>query len=97
MNDEHGVFWTVWEVVPQMSERRRRRLGPPGGKERRVLQVGPFAAIRADFAEGWLTFESRGERRRLAPPPKDWEHFPDGRLAELCARAEPAGRPRRLP
>lgn len=41
-----------------------------------------------EYREGWLAFESaHGEKRRLAPVPKDWESLSDGELAALCARA----------
>lgn len=61
------------------------------------MQLGPYATVRADYAKGWLAFQSAGERRRLAPPPDGWEALPDEQLAELCAKAEPAGPTRRLP
>lgn len=96
-HDEHGVFWTVWEVVPQMSDRRKRHLGPPGGLERRRMRLGPFASVPADYARGWLAFQSAGDRRRLAPTPEGWEDLPDAELSALCAKARSAGAPRRLP
>jgi hypothetical protein len=38
--------------------------------------------------DGWLTFESSTEKRRLeAPYPADWESFPLPELEELCRRA----------
>jgi hypothetical protein len=29
--------------------------------------------VREKYQDGWLTFESRGERRRLAPVPLNWQ------------------------
>ena len=42
------------------------------------------------FENGWLTFESQTECRRLAPIPKDWEDFPDARLVTLLKAATAA-------
>jgi hypothetical protein len=39
------------------------------------------------FENGWLTFESQTECRRLAPIPKGWEEFPDARLVTLLTDA----------
>ena len=42
------------------------------------------------YREGWLAFESaHGEKRRLAPVPKDWEALSDLELTALWARATP--------
>ena len=35
-----------------------------------------------DYGDGWLCFESKSERRRLAGYPRDWERLSD---AELCS------------
>jgi hypothetical protein len=43
-----------------------------------------------DFADGWLTFESPTERRRLpAPYPANWTSFDLPRLDALCRAAKP--------
>lgn len=49
--------------------------------------------LQPDFAEGWLTFESEAERRRLAPIPAGWETTADERLALLCRAATRIARP----
>jgi hypothetical protein len=42
----------------------------------------------ADLRDGWLTFESGTEKRRLeAPYPAEWTTFTIPRLEELCRRA----------
>jgi hypothetical protein len=46
-----------------------------------------FVGEAADFQEGWLVFESAGERRRLAPYPNDWSARSPERLEQLLARA----------
>jgi hypothetical protein len=53
------------------------------------------ARLPASFQNGWLSFDSGAERRRLSPIPDGWHALPDEALCEACARAEPA--PRRLP
>lgn len=45
--------------------------------------------------DGWLTFESSTEKRRLeAPYPAEWPTFPLPSLKELCSRASPVLRRR---
>lgn len=39
------------------------------------------------FENGWLTFESSAERRRLAPFPPEWEALPDSTLRSLLKNA----------
>ena len=39
------------------------------------------------FENGWLTFESSVERRRLAPIPAQWEALPDAKLQSLLKDA----------
>jgi hypothetical protein len=37
------------------------------------VAVNTLRSVSPTYAEGWLTFESDGERRRLAPIPADWD------------------------
>ena len=71
------------------------------GVEWRVWDVTPahmHPATRTEdymgnLQDGWLVFESTGEKRRLeAPYPGDWTSFPIPRLEELCRRAVPVAR-----
>jgi len=94
--DEHGVAWEAWDVFPSHLERRHRRGGWAGGEERRQMDGGPRAQVREEYAQGWLAFQSRDERRRLVPIPPGWSDLDDRALAELCARATVVGEPRRL-
>lgn len=74
--DSSGIRWTVWEIAY------------PAFSER-LLSLFPHPERRS----GWLLFESQSEeRRRLSPVPAEWRGFSDGQLAELCARAVPAGK-----
>jgi len=41
------------------------------------------------YRSGWLTFESREQRRRLAPIPAGWEDASPARLQLFCANANP--------
>ena len=81
--DSRGAHWQVWDIVPRLSERRSDAF-----TERRVKAVVvPFAdrrrdsrrlvdsrraVLRGTYAQGWLCFESAGEKRRLSPIPEDW-------------------------
>jgi len=86
--DAGGVLWDAWSVVPENIERRfEAPAGPPHGVERRHrnerrVSLGPR------LAHGWLTFQSRDERRRLAPIPPGWDQLSDADLARLCEHAE---------
>jgi hypothetical protein len=44
--------------------------------------------LPGDFSNGWLCFESSGDKRRLAPVPDAWERARDGELVEWLALAE---------
>lgn len=63
----------------------RRRVG-----ERRTRVRARIAGVAAPFVDGWLTFQTGAQRRRLAPVPADWEAMPPSTLDELCRRANPA-------
>lgn len=58
-------------------------------------QIHPRAANERTlgaFSEGWLTFDSAVERRRLAPYSPAWMSLSDAELAEMCRNATPASR-----
>ena len=69
--DEKGTTWRVWDVNPTLHAR-------PGEVSKR-LSIG--------VPNGWLCFESLGERRRLTPIPDDWDRADDARLAAWCRNA----------
>ena len=65
------------------------------GRSWRVWHTLPQKAdllttLPQEWKEGWLTFESEGVKRRLAPVPPGWEHLPAPRLELLCRMAQPA-------
>jgi hypothetical protein len=53
--------------------------------------------LKGTYPQGWLTFDSGTEKRRLSPIPEDWQGFSDGQLAQLLERAEVAPRRRGRP
>ncbi|NUO64210.1 MAG: hypothetical protein HOQ11_06420 [Gemmatimonadaceae bacterium] len=100
--DADGVSWQVWDVHPELAERRqtdRRRGATTPANERRAAERRRRAekrvAVRPGFENGWLAFDSPLGLRRLAPIPHSWSNLPDGALAELCRSALDGGRPRR--
>ena len=95
--DERGGLWRVWEVQPESLERRMAsdpHLRP--AMERRRAPQSRVKVSNPHMAHGWLAFESRSERRRLAPIPEQWEQMSPAELCELLARARPSRPVRRL-
>ena len=41
-------------------------------------------SVDPELTEGWLTFESALEKRRLAPIPEGWDELDEEALARLC-------------
>lgn len=76
-----GTVWEVWDVLPGL------QLSPRQGRN---------ALLPDDMAEGWLCFDSPGEKRRLYPIPAGWEASEDEELWRLCSHARPV-RPDRIP
>jgi hypothetical protein len=70
------------------------------GKRWHVYAIRPSAptveraALPEAFRQGWLTFESTDETRRVAPIPDGWEHAETEALRQLCHNAERS--PRRM-
>lgn len=98
--DSKQTTWEVWDVEPGHAERRagggeRRRSSRNSGERRRV-QDRARVRIKSDLAHGWLAFESRHDRRRLAPIPDGWDELDADSLERLCQSARSIGKPRRL-
>ena len=75
--DTDGVEWKVWEIHPSSVQGTGRKL---------MLQP----AVEPYLEKGWLCFESnRGEKRRLAPVPSDWDRSSFHQIIELWRRAVP--------
>jgi len=89
-------------VTPAAAERRRvdRRVSkaagetPAGLADRRHTpdrRKSPFrrqVVVSTEFSDGWLCFESEGEKRRLAPVPPGWEEAGPDRLATWLQAAK---------
>jgi len=52
----------------------------------------PGAVLAGEMRQGWLTFESDGERRRLAPIPRNWEDAAPDRLELYCRAGQTVAR-----
>lgn len=93
--DAVGRHWEVWEVCPDVVERRMSGEhaqipeGPkgPGGTERRHGERRAHIRVPEPLRDGWLAFETEGQRRRLAPVPARWRTMTDGELEALLRDA----------
>ena len=95
--DSIGRAWNVWSVVPERAERRRKGTETSPAADRRVHQDGEFRVpLGEQWTQGWLAFETKGEKRRLAPIPDDWETATAEQLGRMLERADQIRRPRRL-
>ena len=104
--DADGVIWQVWDVHPQLAERRRSsrrtlpsrlRAGEPDhrrGIDRRH-RAEVRVPVREGYEDGWLTFDSVVGSKRLAPIPDGWDALPEQSLLDLWRRSEDAVRIRR--
>ena len=72
--DKKGVEWLVWDVYPTSGE---------GERYPDPASVFPHR----EFADGWLCFESKWEKRRVTPVPLGWNDWSDEQLGDLCAGA----------
>ena len=93
--DASGVSWQVWHVVPTTraitpvipNDRRKQAAGDfPGERRRRGITLTP------GMEGGWLCFECKAQKRRLAPVPSDWESCRDEVIAGYLSRATPVSR-----
>ena len=100
--DRQGRIWDVWQVHPTSLERRffQRRVKDEervdaaerrSGVERRAEKLAR-SPVAAEFAAGWLCFETGGEKRRLAPVPDAWERADDETIEQWCGLAKPVVR-----
>ena len=104
-NDATGMEWRVWDVRPDVRERRTSRdrrssAGPAPrverrrGPDRRLRELGPPSRTVAGLAGGWLCFETGPAhaplRCRLAPIPPGWDACSEAALRAYLERAGPA-------
>lgn len=93
--DGAGREWEVWSVPIEYLERRADVAPSPRvGDERRVSDGALSERVSAVWSRGWLTFETDGEKRRLAEFPPDWAERSDAELEILrdAAVSVPASR-----
>ena len=100
--DSSGRRWEVWLVTPAAAERRKvdRRVNraeadTPGGladrrhtPDRRRSPFRRHVVVATEYSDGWLCFESEGEKRRLAPVPPEWEQAGPDRLSTWLQAAK---------
>ena len=101
--DSSGKRWEVWLVTPAAAERRKvdRRANSgrtPEGVEpfadrrrtndRRKSTFRRNVIVASEFSNGWLCFESEGEKRRLAPVPEGWDQAGPDRLSTWLQAAK---------
>ena len=97
--DRHGTEWQAWDIIPRLAERRARQRraavaaveGERRAAERRVQQA-ERSVLSKGLHAGWLCFETRAEKRRLAPVPADWLRCAVAKLEEYLMQAVPAAR-----
>jgi hypothetical protein len=81
--DARRVEWQVCEVSrTQIDAQREHREA-----ERRLRGRRAPWSLLPGLDEGWLSFESWSQKRRLTPYPADWRELPVPELERLCARA----------
>jgi hypothetical protein len=78
---------------------RERRTGDGASTARRAAERRGHNEYRVPlatkFSHGWLCFETKGEKRRLAPYPESWVDMNDEELTELCELATRVEHPSR--
>src|SRR3954471_3223880 len=96
-NDPIGRTWDVWSVIPERAERRQQAEPTPVEVDRRHQQQAAEyrVPLGPKWIHGWLAFETKAEKRRLAPIPENWEAASDEELAAMCEQAVPIARPPR--
>src|SRR5829696_9252591 len=81
--DSRGTEWTAWDVPPARSfthtrsgADRRTTPTPNYHPERRVIRDRRRRPVGPQLERGWVCFQSPQEKRRLAPPPPEWDRAP---------------------
>ena len=92
--DSLGRHWDVWSVQPEYAERRRTTPGAasPGVLYELRVNNGFRVPLGRTWVSGWLVFETKGEKRRLAPVPPNWTQLTDAELDRLREQAILAAR-----
>ena len=86
LTDDDGRPWQVWESRPGRA--------PSNSAQERYFEAQPAAAgenpsrFTPGRSEGWLTFRSGSDRRRLSPIPDNWEEADEVALRRYLAAAD---------
>ena len=99
--DSGGTEWLAWDVPPareyspaRAGVERRQTVTANYHPDRRVVRDRRRMKSGPGLERGWVCFQSEAEKRRLAPPPRDWGEAADDALEALLGRAEPIARRR---
>lgn len=95
--DSKDRDWKVWDVPPRFSPKRsgleRRSVDSAhsahSGPERRQLRDRRRTVPPVEWVHGWICFQGPAEKRRLCPPPDDWEQVAVEELERYFTRAVP--------
>jgi hypothetical protein len=94
--DSKGKRWMAWEVRPptvyspvRSPIDRRSRQPNDLPSERRTVADRRTRPFHPALAYGWICFQSEAEKRRLAPPPEDWDSSTDEELERLLKQGSP--------
>jgi hypothetical protein len=79
--DPAGRLWQVWETVPETPREER-------AFRQNARLLADAARVSEGREDGWLTFMTENEKRRLSPIPPQWAQASDTELADHLARAE---------
>ena len=74
----------------------QREITDQKGRVWLVWDVIPSVVVKEELREGWLTFETGREKRRLTPFPQGWENLSDAELLDLLDNAAVVKPSRRL-
>jgi hypothetical protein len=73
-----------------------REFNDANGVQWEVWEVSPTSSVASpNLNGGWLAFQTRTERRRLAPVPRGWDSLPSVGLQRLLSQAVATSTPRR--
>jgi hypothetical protein len=97
--DSKGTAWEVWDVEASHAERRQAEPDPRASKrgpDRRRTADRTRIRLHGKLSSGWLCFESKHDKRRLAPAPEAWGDLDEAGLERLLQCSKSVGRSRRL-
>lgn len=93
--DSRGLHWRIWRVTPSDSARGAVSTPPQGvaSSPERAARIARDESRRAEWTQGWLLFETAGQRKRLIPIPEGWTVASAAALEVMCDSAKPVREP----